>query len=74
MTILASYPFRVTRNSDLYIDEDGADDLLDALAGELSSAGLWRCGPTRGWRELPRRDRQTFLRNTLVCKKGMSTV
>ena len=37
MTILASYPFRVTRNSDLYIDEDGADDLLDALAGELSS-------------------------------------
>lgn len=37
MTILASYPFRVTRNSDLYIDEEGADDLLDALAGELSS-------------------------------------
>ena len=37
MTILASYPFRVTRNSDLYVDEEGADDLLDALAGELSS-------------------------------------
>ena len=30
MTILASYPFRVTRNSDLYVDEEGADDLLDA--------------------------------------------
>jgi polyphosphate kinase len=30
------YQFRVTRNSDLFVDEEEADDLLQALEGELS--------------------------------------
>ncbi|MDH3644690.1 MAG: polyphosphate kinase 1, partial [Gammaproteobacteria bacterium] len=31
------YPFRVTRNSDLFVDTEEVDDLLRALEGELSS-------------------------------------
>jgi polyphosphate kinase len=30
------YQFRVTRNSDLFVDEDEAEDLLRAVQGELS--------------------------------------
>ncbi|MDP6375955.1 MAG: polyphosphate kinase 1 [Pseudomonadales bacterium] len=37
MTVLGCYQFRVTRNSDLFIDEEEVDDLLRALEGELSS-------------------------------------
>lgn len=35
MTVLGSYPFRVTRNSDLFLDEEEIKDLRSALAGEL---------------------------------------
>ena len=35
MEILANYPFRVTRASDLEFDDDAADDLLRALEAEL---------------------------------------
>jgi polyphosphate kinase len=35
--ILGCYPFRVTRNSDLMVDEEEVDDLLRAVQGELSS-------------------------------------
>jgi polyphosphate kinase len=31
------YQFRVTRNSDLYVDEEAIDDLLHAVKGELTS-------------------------------------
>jgi len=31
------YPFRITRNSDLFVDPEAVDDLLQALAGELPS-------------------------------------
>ncbi|MBU6378968.1 MAG: polyphosphate kinase 1 [Gammaproteobacteria bacterium] len=34
--ILACHQFRVTRNSDLFIDEEEADDLRQALEGELA--------------------------------------
>jgi polyphosphate kinase len=37
MTVVRCHPFRVTRNSDLWINEDEADDLLSAVAGELSN-------------------------------------
>ncbi|MEM1229699.1 MAG: polyphosphate kinase 1 [Pseudomonadota bacterium] len=37
MTVTGCYQFRVTRNSDLYVDEEEVDDLLRALEGELSS-------------------------------------
>jgi polyphosphate kinase len=35
MEILAHYPFRVTRSTDLEFDDDAADDLLRALEAEL---------------------------------------
>ena len=36
MKVKESYQFRVTRNSDLFIEEE-AGDLLEALEGELST-------------------------------------
>ncbi|RMF98971.1 MAG: polyphosphate kinase 1 [Gammaproteobacteria bacterium] len=35
MEISGCYQFRVTRNSDLYVDEEEVDDLMRALEGEL---------------------------------------
>ena len=35
MEITGCYQFRVTRNSDLYVDEEEVDDLMRALEGEL---------------------------------------
>jgi polyphosphate kinase len=37
MRATGCYQFRVTRNSDLFVDEEEIDDLLRALEGELSS-------------------------------------
>ncbi len=37
MNIKGCYQFRVTRNSDLYVDEEEIDDLLRAVEGELGS-------------------------------------
>ncbi|MCC5857379.1 MAG: polyphosphate kinase 1 [Ectothiorhodospiraceae bacterium] len=37
MSIKGCYQFRVTRNSDLYVDEEEVDDLLVAMEGELPS-------------------------------------
>ncbi|MCL4152936.1 UNVERIFIED_CONTAM: hypothetical protein GTU68_010234 [Idotea baltica] len=37
MQTTGCYAFRVTRNSDLFVDEEEVDDLLRALEGELSS-------------------------------------
>ncbi|MEM7097405.1 MAG: polyphosphate kinase 1 [Pseudomonadota bacterium] len=37
MRATGCYQFRVTRNSDLFVDEEEVDDLLRALEGELSS-------------------------------------
>ena len=37
MTATGCYQFRVTRNSDLFVDEEEVDDLLRALEGELTS-------------------------------------
>jgi len=36
MTVLGCYPFRVTRNSDLFVDDEEVDDLRRALEGELA--------------------------------------
>jgi polyphosphate kinase len=35
MTVVASYPFRVTRNADFDLEEEEAPDLLDAIEAEL---------------------------------------
>ena len=37
MHVTGCYQFRVTRNSDLFVDEEEVDDLLRALQGELPS-------------------------------------
>lgn len=37
MTVKGCYQFRVTRNSDLFVDEEEVDDLLRAMEGELLS-------------------------------------
>lgn len=37
MTITGCFQFRVTRNSDLFVDDEEVDDLLRALEGELPS-------------------------------------
>ena len=37
MKVKGCYQFRVTRNSDLYVDEEEIDDLLRAVEGELGS-------------------------------------
>ncbi|ALB24175.1 Polyphosphate kinase [Piscirickettsia salmonis] len=37
MTAMGCYPFRLTRNSDLFLDEEDVDDLAHALQGELLS-------------------------------------
>ena len=37
MQVTGCYQFRVTRNSELFVDEEEADDLLRALEGELAS-------------------------------------
>jgi polyphosphate kinase len=37
MTVRGVHQFRVTRNSDLWVDEEEVEDLLDALRGELPS-------------------------------------
>lgn len=37
MSVKGCYQFRVTRNSDLYVDEEAIDDLLRAVEGELGS-------------------------------------
>ena len=35
MNVLGCYQFRVTRNSDLFVDEEEVKDLRNALQGEL---------------------------------------
>ncbi|HLW73653.1 MAG TPA: polyphosphate kinase 1, partial [Gammaproteobacteria bacterium] len=37
MMVAGCYQFRVTRNSDLYVDEEDIDDMLRAVQGELAS-------------------------------------
>ena len=38
MAIEGCYQFRVTRNSDLYVDDEEVDDIMRALEGELFSS------------------------------------
>jgi len=37
MQVNGFYPFRLTRNSEMFVDEEDVDDLLRAMEGELSS-------------------------------------
>jgi len=40
MNVTGCYQFRVTRDSDLFVDEEEVDDLMRAIKGELSSRRL----------------------------------
>ena len=40
MNVMGCYQFRVTRDSDLFVDEEEAEDLMRAIQGELSSRRL----------------------------------
>jgi len=40
MNVTGCYQFRVTRDSDLFVDEEEVDDLMGAIKGELSSRRL----------------------------------
>ncbi len=40
MKVTGCFQFRLTRNSDLYVDEEEVDDLLHALEGELRQRGF----------------------------------
>ena len=42
MQVKGAYQFRVTRNSELLVDEDEMENLADALKGELASRGFLR--------------------------------
>ena len=71
------YQFRVTRNSDLFVDEEEVDDLLRALEGELVLPALRRCGTARGRPGLPGRSRGlsrwlsfTCCRTTYIAATG----
>ena len=43
MKVTGCYQFRVTRNSELYVDEEEVDDLLRAMEGELPSRRYGDC-------------------------------
>ncbi|MFT5684342.1 MAG: polyphosphate kinase [Myxococcota bacterium] len=42
MNVTGCYQFRITRNSDMWVDEEEIDDLLAALKGELHSRNFGR--------------------------------
>jgi len=44
MHVVAQHPFRVTRNADLELEEDEADDLLAAIEPSCGAAGVCRRG------------------------------
>ena len=59
--ILGCWPFRVTRNSELYIDEEETANLLKAVENELHNCQL--C-----WRRCPPRNSNTIARATFAMR------
>jgi len=51
--VLGCYQFRVTRNSDLFVDEEEIDDLRRALEGELAHRRYGRGRPPGDLQRLP---------------------
>ena len=56
MHVLGCYQFRVTRNSDLFVDEEEVKDLRTRAPGRAAAAALRRRGAPRGRRRLPAAD------------------
>ena len=53
--------FRVTRDADLWIDEEEVKNLRQALQGELPAAPVRHAGAAGGRRQLPARTSRDFL-------------
>ena len=43
MKVKGCYQFRVTRNADMFVDEEEVEDLLKALKGQLHGRNLREC-------------------------------
>ncbi|MEZ5500562.1 MAG: polyphosphate kinase 1 [Steroidobacteraceae bacterium] len=63
VTVLGCYAFRVTRNSDLLIDEDDVDDLRRALEGELLHRRYGAAVRLEVWRDCPAETTDYLLRH-----------
>ena len=79
MEVLGCYQFRVTRNSDLFVDEEEVDDLLRAVEGELAQRRYGEAVRIETAHDCPR-DLTDFLLNhfaltTTICTRstGRST-
>ena len=53
MKVLGCYQFRLTRNSDLFVDDEEVDDLRRALEGELAQRRYGDGGAAGDRRRLP---------------------
>ncbi len=74
------YQFRVTRNSDLFVDEEEVENLLHALQGELPASRYGDAVRLEIGHDCPPRDLQEFLleqfelrRTTCTGSTGRST-
>ena len=68
------YQFRVTRNSDLWVDEEEIDDLLSALKGELPSRKFGAAVRLEVTDDLPEEDTQYLLRRCELTESDMYRV
>jgi len=62
MKVLGCYQFRVTRNSDLYIEDEDVDDILRAVQGEIASRRYGDAVRLEVSRECPEETSQFLLR------------
>jgi len=68
------YQFRVTRNSDLWVDEEEIDDLLNALKGELPSRKFGAAVRVEVTDDLPEDERHYLLRRSELQTSDLYTV
>lgn len=68
MEVKACYPFRVTRNADLELREDAADDLLEMIEEELSKRRFGEIERLELARAMPEE-----IRRTIIAELGQAT-
>lgn len=74
MEIMEHYAFRVTRNADLEMDDDGAEDLLQALEDELSRRRFSPAVRLEIEAETPQRVLELLVRELQVDEQHVYTV
>ncbi len=74
MDVLACYPFRVTRNADLELQENSAMDLLEFIAEELPKRRFGELERLEIDRSMPREVRDTILRELNARPEEVYTV